>query len=39
VDARDAVAELEDGADLREVGLDVEVLDAVLQDRGDLFGA
>ena len=39
VDAGDAVADLEDGADLREVGLDVELLDSILQDRGDLFGA
>ena len=39
VDAGDAVADLEDGADLREVGLDVELLDSVLEDRGDLFGA
>ena len=38
VDAGDAVADLEDGADLGEVGLDVELLDPVLQDRGDLFG-
>ncbi len=39
VDAGDAVADLEDGADLGEVGLDVELLDPILQDRGDLFGA
>ena len=39
VDAGDAVADLEDGADLREVGLDVELLDSILQDRGDLFGS
>jgi hypothetical protein len=39
VDAGDAVADLENGADLAEVGLDVELLDAVLEDRGDLFGA
>ena len=39
VDARDAIADLEDAADLREVGLDVELLDSVLEDRGDLFGA
>jgi hypothetical protein len=39
VDSRDAVADLEDGADLGEVGLDVELSDPVLQDRGDLFGA
>ena len=39
VDAGDAVADLEDGADLGEVGLDVELLDSILEDRGDLFGA
>ena len=39
VDAGDAVADLEDGADLGEVGLDVVVLDALLEDRRDLFGA
>ena len=39
VDPRDAVADLEDGPDLREVGLDVVVLDPILEDRGDLFGA
>ena len=39
VDAGDAVADLQHGADLREVGLDVELLDPFLQDRGDLFGA
>ena len=39
VRAGDAVADLENGADLGEVGLDVVVLDPVLQDRGDLFGA
>jgi hypothetical protein len=38
VDAGDAVADLEDGADLGEVGLDVELLDSILEDRGDLFG-
>jgi hypothetical protein len=37
VDARDAVTDLQDGADLGEVGLDVVVLDPLLQDRGDLF--
>ena len=37
VRARDAVADLEDGADLGEIGLDVVVLDPVLQDRGDFF--
>ena len=39
VDAGDAVTDLEDGADLGEVGLDVELLDSILEDRGDLFGA
>ena len=39
VDAGDAVTDLEDGADLGEVGLDVELLDPILEDRGDLFGA
>ena len=39
VDAGDAVPDLEDAADLREVGLDVELLDSILEDRGDLFGA
>ena len=39
VDARDAVADLQDGADLAEVGLDVVLLDPLLEDRGDLFGA
>jgi hypothetical protein len=39
VDAGDAVADLEDGADLGQVGLDVERLDPLLQDRRDLFGA
>ncbi len=39
VDAGDAVTDLEDGADLREVGLDVELLDPILEDRGDLFGS
>src|SRR5262249_37653386 len=38
VDARDAVADLEDGADLAQVGLDLELSDAVLEDGGDLFG-
>ena len=38
-DAGDAVTDLEDGPDLGEVGLDLELLDPVLQDRGDLFGA
>ena len=39
VDARDSVAELEHRADLREVGRDVVLLDPLLEDRGDLFGA
>ena len=39
VDARDAVADLEHGADLGEVGLDGEILDALLEDGGDLFRA
>ena len=38
VDASDAVAELEHGPDLREIGLDVVLLDPLLEDRGDLFG-
>ncbi len=38
VDARDAVAELQHGADLGEVRLDVELLDPLAQDRRDLFG-
>ena len=33
VDAGDAVADLEDRADLGEVGLDVELLDPLLEDR------
>ena len=39
VDAGDAVSDLEDAADLGQVGLDVELLDSILQDRGDLFGS
>jgi hypothetical protein len=39
VDAGDAVTDLQDGANLREVGLDVVLLDPLLQDRGDLFRA
>ena len=39
VDPGDSVADLEDGADLREVGLDVVLLDPLAQDRRDLFGA
>ena len=39
VDARDAVADGQDGADLGEVGLAVvEALDAALEDGGDLVG-
>ena len=38
VDAGDAVADLEHGPDLGEIGLDVVLLDPLLQDRGDLFG-
>jgi hypothetical protein len=37
VDAADAVSDLQHGADLGEVGLDGEVLDALLEDGGDLF--
>jgi hypothetical protein len=39
VDTGDPVADLEDGADLGEVRLDVEMLDPLLEDRGDLFWA
>ncbi len=39
IDACDAVADLEDRADLGEIGLDVVLLDPLLQNRGDLFGA
>ena len=39
VDAGDAVADLEHGADLGEVGLDVGLRDPLLQDRRDLFRA
>src|SRR5204863_6022123 len=39
VGTRDAVTDLQHGADFGEIGLDVVVLDPVLQDRGDLFGA
>jgi hypothetical protein len=39
VDAGDAVSDLEDAANLREVRLDVELLDPILEDRGDLFRA
>ena len=39
VDARDAVSDLEHGADLGEVGLDVVLLDPLFEDRRDLFGA
>ena len=39
VDARDAVGDRQDGADLGELGLArVEALDAALQDAGDLVG-
>jgi hypothetical protein len=38
VDAGDAVADLQDGADLGEVGLDVVLLDPLAQDRRDLSG-
>ena len=37
VDAGDTVADLEHAADLGEVGLDVVLLDPLLEDRGDLF--
>src|SRR5262249_7041850 len=39
VDPGDAVADLQDGADLGEVRLDVVLLDPLTQDRGDLFRA
>ena len=39
VHAGDAVADLEDGAHLGEVGLDVVLLDPGLEDRRDLFRA
>jgi hypothetical protein len=39
VDTGDAVPDLQHGADLGEVGLDGEVLDPLLEDRGDLFRA
>ena len=38
VDAGDAVAELQDGTDLGEVRVDVELLDPLAEDRRDLFG-
>ena len=38
VDACDAVADLQHRADLRQVCLDVVLLDSLLQNRGDLFG-
>ena len=38
VDAGDAVADLEDGADLLDLDLGLVVLDLASQDRGDLFG-
>ena len=37
VEAGDTVADLQHGADLGEVGLDVVLLDPLLEDRGDLF--
>jgi hypothetical protein len=37
VDPGDPVADLEHAADLREVGLDVVLLDPLLEDRRDLF--
>ena len=37
VDTGDAVADLKHGPDLGEVGLDVVLLDSLLEDRGDLF--
>src|SRR5581483_1320374 len=37
VDAGDAVADLEDGPDLGELGLGRVVLDPLLEDRRDLF--
>src|SRR5206468_5611636 len=37
VDAGDSVSDLEHGADLGQVGLDRVVLDALLEDGGDLF--
>src|SRR5215210_7181991 len=39
VDAGDAVSDLEDGANLGEVGLHLELLDPLAEDRRDLFGA
>ena len=39
VDAGDAVADLQHRADLGQVGLDVEVLDPLLEEGGDLFRA
>ena len=39
VDPGDAVADLEHRADFGEVGLDVVLLDPLLEDRGDLFGS
>src|SRR6185503_18831062 len=39
VDTGDAVTDLEDAPDLGEVGLHVELLDPILEDRGDLFGS
>ena len=39
VDPGDPVADLQDGADLGEVRLDVVLLDLLAQDRGDLVWA
>ena len=39
VHAGDPVTDLQNGSDLAEARLDVEVLDPLLQDRGDLFRA
>ena len=39
VDAGDAVADLEHGADLFDLDLRLVLLDLVLEDRGDLFGS
>jgi hypothetical protein len=38
VDAGDAVTDLEDGADLVDVEVDVEGLDLLADDRADLVG-
>ena len=39
VDPGDPVADLQDGADLGEIGLDVVLLDLLAQDRSDLVWA